>query len=124
MSEVPPAPGVLTGKTVIVDDSPVLVCQLQCLLQALDFDAAHCAEPAQLAGQRPAYVFVELLQLEHNGFCILRMLRGTLDCPLILISGTGRPSDLHWGRQAGATHVLTRPLQLENIREVLHGHPG
>lgn len=111
------------GKAVIIDDSPVLAVQLQSLLQAQGFEAVHCSRPAELSG-RPACIFTELLQLDNNGFRILRALREHFDCPLILVSGTGRLSDQHWGRQAGAMHVLTRPLRLQELRKILKEPSG
>ena len=64
-------------------------------------------------------IFVEVLQACGNGFQLLRELARTRACPLVLLTGTGRASDRHWGLQAGAAAVLRRPVDEAALRACL-----
>lgn len=107
------------GKVLIVADSPVLSLQLQRQLHALDVpampvEAANVRLHAE--GARLAIVDVQLLQ--GNGFAVARELASAA-CPVVLTSGTGRDTDIHWGMGAGATAVLTRPVSSARLQQVL-----
>lgn len=95
----------------ILDDSPVLARHLQAQLAALGHHASIHADPAELSGIEADLIFVELLQASGNGFQLLRALARSRSCPLVLLTGTGRSSDRHWGLQAGAAAVLRRPVE-------------
>lgn len=115
----------------ILDDSPVLARHLQLQLQRLGIGAAlHTAAEADCehnaAAAAPAsiqceadVIFVEVLQACGNGFRLLRELARTRACPLVLLTGTGRASDRHWGLQAGAAAVLRRPVDEAALRVCL-----
>lgn len=110
-------------RALILDDSPVLLRQLQQQLQQLGLHAAPLdAAVATQAGQRlqADVIFVELLQTAGNGFRLLRALARSQACPLVLLTGTGRASDRHWGLHAGAAAVLRRPVELAALRNCLH----
>lgn len=111
----------LRAQALILDDSPVLARHLQLLLERLGIgadvwtEARHAQAPgsglALRAEAPPAdVIFVEVLQACGNGFQLLRELARTRACPLVLLTGTGRASDRHWGLQAGAAAVLRRPV--------------
>lgn len=135
----------LRTQALILDDSPVLARHLQLLLGRLGIGAEVCAEATAEAGGEmgsetgsemgrdlgadagaetaiPAEVdviFVEVLQACGNGFQLLRELARTRACPLVLLTGTGRASDRHWGLQAGAAAVLRRPVDEAALRACL-----
>jgi CheY-like chemotaxis protein len=110
---------------VIVDDSPLLLLQLQLQLVTLGFgvtavtDAARLPAPATGA----AVVFIELQLMQANGFRLTRLLARCCSCPLILLTGTGRRTDLQWGLRAGACAVLKRPVRDSELRAVLQTLP-
>jgi CheY-like chemotaxis protein len=102
----------LRPQALILDDSPVLARHLQQLLGRLGVGADVQAEDADI-------IFVEVLQACGNGFQLLRELARTRACPLVLLTGTGRASDRHWGLQAGAAAVLRRPVDEAALRACL-----
>ena len=103
----------------ILDDSPVLARHLKLQLQALGLRPSIHADAASLPGPEVRLIFVELLQAGGNGFQLLRALARQRACPLVLLTGTGRSSDRHWGLQAGAAAVLRRPIELPALRRCL-----
>lgn len=95
----------------VLDDSPVLARHLQQQLRKLGLRAeAVTASAADGPVPEADVIFVEVLQASGNGFQLLRALARTQGCPLVLLTGTGRSSDRHWGLQAGAAAVLRRPV--------------
>jgi DNA-binding response OmpR family regulator len=69
--------------------------------------------------QAPALVCVELLGVNTNGFKVVRQLRQTLSCPIVLFTSTGRLTDFDWGKAAGATAVLQRPCPTQLLHACL-----
>lgn len=111
----------MTATALIIDDSPILGLQLGQWLEGFGFtvrsiSAVDCESACRGAGherawpQELALIFVELAQAQGNGFQLLRQLQPLTRCPLVLVSGSGRSSDVEWGLQAGAAAVLSRPL--------------
>ena len=106
------APAPETPLALIVDDSPFLALHLARLLDAQGLQAripADAAELRALAGSA-AMIFVELELFAASGFEVTRELAASCNCPLVLLTGTGRTTDRQWGLRAGARAVLPRPL--------------
>jgi CheY-like chemotaxis protein len=105
----------------IVDDSPFLAAHLARLLCALGLDARTPADAAELRALAPgaAVVFVELELFHATGFEVTRELAVHCACPLVLLTGTGRKTDLQWGLRAGASAVLPRPVTMQALQAAL-----
>lgn len=101
----------------IVDDSPFLAAHLALQLAALGLDAQVPANNAELRKLAPAAaaILVELELFQASGFAVARELAGEFSCPLVLLTGTGRKTDLQWGLRAGAGAVLPRPLSEKTL---------
>jgi len=108
-------------KVLVVDDSPLLAAQLQQMLATLGLVAttAHEPEAAPALAVGMAVAFIEIQLLHNNGFQLTRQVRATAGCPVVLISGSGRVTDVEWAVRAGASAVLTRPLQQEALQWTL-----
>lgn len=108
-------------QALILDDSPVLSLVLQAQLEAEGLTVRAVGTEAELLQQATgaAVAFVELQLWQCNGFRVARRVAGMQACPVVLISGTGRRTDLHWGIRAGAAVVLTRPVTLRQLRQAL-----
>jgi CheY-like chemotaxis protein len=105
----------------IVDDSPFLSAHLSCLLLSLGLEAripADTAELRRLAAQA-AVIFVELELFQACGFEVTRELAQHCSCALVLLTGTGRKTDLQWGLRAGASAVLPRPVTAAALQTAL-----
>ena len=101
----------------VLDDSAALALQLRRVLEALGYEV-YTLDPARLVlplTPAPALICIELLGLESNGFKLLRQLAAVHECPQLLMTATGRVTDLHWGLRAGATAVLRRPCTLAQL---------
>lgn len=96
----------------ILDDSPFLALQLAQQLKdfGLRTHAPASNEELLALADSAAVVLIELQQFAVNGFQVTRELAAQCACPLILLTGTGRGTDLHWGLRAGACAVLARPV--------------
>lgn len=108
---------------IIVDDSLTLALLLSRQLEALGYQV-QLREPVQLHSPMPAtaeLVCVELHGVGSNGFKILRALRRACQCRLLLLTASGRRSDIAWGRSAGADAVLQRPFSGDDLAACLAG---
>jgi CheY-like chemotaxis protein len=105
----------------IVDDSPFLAVHLGRLLEALGLQARTPSAPAELCAlsAEAAIIFVELELFQGSGFEVTRELAARCACPLVLLTGTGRNTDLQWGLRAGASAVLPRPVTARALRTTL-----
>ena len=109
------------GPVLLVCDHPLLTALLQTLLdraglasQAVGSSAVH-----NLVTLAPRGVVLDLVLVEVNGFALLRQLAQQLSCPLVLLTATGRVSDIYWGSNAGATTVLAYPPDPEALQAAL-----
>lgn len=109
------------GTALILDDSPILAQQLRLLLQQCGFTVVVETPPVDIQAlpQPLALICIELLQESANGFQLLRQLSREVQCPLLLLSGTQRSSDVQWGLRAGAAAVLSRPLTAAALEQCL-----
>ncbi|HEY0963184.1 MAG TPA: response regulator [Pseudomonadales bacterium] len=105
----------------VVDDSPFLALHLARQLDECGFHTQVPADAAELRALAPqaALVCVELEQFHASGFELTRELAEQCACPLVLLTGTGRNTDLQWGRRAGASVVLQRPIRAAMLRAAL-----
>jgi CheY-like chemotaxis protein len=105
----------------IVDDSPFLAAHLSCLLLSLGMDARVAVDAADLRvlAAQAAVIFVELELFHASGFEVTRELAGQHACALVLLTGTGRKTDLQWGLRAGASAVLPRPFTTATLQTAL-----
>ena len=104
---------------VVCEESATLALQLQRALEALGFAVQVC-DPAGLnlpLHPAPALICVELLGSHRNGFKLLRQLALHHACPRLLLTASGRSSDVYWARRCGATAVLARPFTLQQLQQ-------
>ena len=97
---------------IVCDDSVTLGLLLCRQLATLGYRVQYIA-PEQLRlplAENPALFCVELLGNHSNGFKLLRQLRRHHACRSLLLSASGRRTDIAWGRAAGADAVLLRPF--------------
>jgi CheY-like chemotaxis protein len=108
-------------QALIVDDSPFLALHLSRLLAAQGLQARVPADPGELRALAPeaAVIFVELELFQASGFEVTRELAEHSPCPVVLLTGSGRNTDLQWGLRAGASVVLPRPVTDMTLRAVL-----
>lgn len=117
------APGFAATRplALIVDDSPFLAAHLSSLLSSLGVEARVAENAAQLntLAVEAAVIFVELELFQACGFEVTRELAELHACPLVLLTGSGRKTDLQWGLRAGARMVLPRPVTVATLKTAL-----
>lgn len=104
---------------VVCDDSATLSLLLGRQLETLGYRVQQLT-PAQLRlplTETPALFCAELLGNASNGFKLLRQLRRHHACRSVLLSASGRRTDIAWGRAAGADAVLLRPFSFEQLAQ-------
>lgn len=119
----PAANGAATAQplALIVDDSPFLALHLGRQLESLGFNAYVPGDPADLRERmaQAALICIELELFHASGFEVARELAEQCACPLVLLTGSGRKTDLQWGLRAGASAVLQRPVRVDALRTAL-----
>jgi CheY-like chemotaxis protein len=116
------------GETILlVDDEPALTKALQNILQRLGYavTATNQARTAlTLFREQPAHydvLITDLTMPEMNGVELIRQVRAARpDMPLILISGYNSGLTRENLRTAGVSELLEKPLNVQNLAEVLH----
>lgn len=115
-----------TAPVLVFDDSPALAANLQQQLRDCGVAARCTADVDELlrGAAGAVLVFIELyLPLclpRDNGFRLCRQLRNLHPrCAVVLLSGTGRATDLPWALGAGALAVLARPFTVDQLKPVL-----
>lgn len=104
----------------IVEDSATLALLLTRQLQSLGYEVLRLSADAVLLPQPgvPAALCIALLGHDSNGFKLLRRLQRH-QCPRVLLTASGRDTDLEWGLRAGATAVLRWPPTLMQLQHAL-----
>jgi signal transduction histidine kinase/CheY-like chemotaxis protein len=110
----------------IVDDSEDTIAMLVQLLKiggANVTSATNGADALRIASEREFDVILSDISMpEMDGFEFLQRLRqinGRQNVPVIAITGFGRPDDVERARAAGFYSHLTKPLNLDELADVL-----
>lgn len=124
LSKQCPAPGEAGARRVLIlDDSPLQILLLRRLLEALGFEVASAGTPAearaQIAMRRPDLLLVELLPGQGNGFEHGSLLMEAHGIPAILLSASGRGTDVLWARRLGFAHCLRCPPGLRDVQRAV-----
>ena len=106
---------------ILVCDHALVSRLLQARLNAVGITCTVVNSAAVPTLRDPAVqgVLIDVVLVQTNGFAMLRALALQVCCPLVLLSASGRQSDLAWGRNAGASAVLTYPPDMEVLRDRL-----
>jgi two-component system CheB/CheR fusion protein len=117
-------------RALVVDDAVDAASSLARFLRVhgMEVDVAHDGHAALEAVARfnPEIVFLDLELPKLDGLEVARRLRRRLGgerITLVATTGHGRPEDLRRSAEAGFDHHLTKPLDPDEIRALLHS-PG
>jgi PAS domain S-box-containing protein len=117
-------------KVLYVEDNAVNALLMQAMLARLPgLQFEHTASPLQaieLARRSvPELLLLDIQLPEIDGFELLRRLRAdeaTREVPAIAVSAGAMPSDIERALQAGFAAYLTKPLDLEELLQVVQQH--
>jgi signal transduction histidine kinase len=112
---------------VVVDDSADVRESLKDYLEILGHRVATAADgPAgveRIIETTPAFALVDIGLPGIDGYEVARRVRDALgdSVTLVAITGYGQPRDKEAARQAGFDRHFTKPLDLDALRDLLHG---
>lgn len=108
-----------TIEILVVDDEAEIRALLRAYLGAqgfrvLEADSAGAAR-AMLARHGVALALVDLGLPDEDGLSLTRSIRGTLDLPIIILTGRGDTVDKVVGLELGADDYITKPFDLREL---------
>ena len=115
------------GKVLVVDDSLSVRTQMDlCLrLNDLSVDLAEDAEEALELVEKGRYdvIFLDVVLPEMDGYKVCKLIKGnetTRSTPIVMLTGKTSPFNKVRGVMAGCDRYLTKPVDAEELRNVLH----
>jgi CheY-like chemotaxis protein len=116
-------PDAAAAAVLCIEDNPVNLLLMQAMLEHVPgvraVSAATALEGLQMArAEPPALVLTDIVMPHMNGFELLRQLRAELATraiPVIAVSASAMPADVHAGLAAGFDAYLTKPLDLQRL---------
>ena len=114
----------------IVDDEPVTLTVLECLLQQHGYQillAHDGSEALDLLRRRPIdLILADVAMPGLNGYQLCEQVKNSDDpalalTPVILLSARALASDIRYGKSLGADDYLTKPLDLVSLLAVIKG---
>jgi two-component system cell cycle response regulator len=117
----------VNGKVLVVDDSLSVRTQMDlCLrLHNLSVDLAEDAEAALdlIEGRNYDVIFLDVVLPEMDGYKVCKLIKAdamTRSIPIVMLTGKSSPFNKVRGVMAGCDHYLTKPVDAERLRTVLH----
>ncbi len=119
----------------VVDDERSVRVVLSDLLALDGWDVVAVDDGAEvedrLTEERFDLIILDLQMPGMNGFEVLRMVRRNPathlhwktppDVRVVALTGAGNPEALAFAKRVGADVTLTKPFDLEDVRQALHG---
>ena len=75
-----------------------------------------------IRSEKPNVVLLDIMMPDVSGLEVLRFMRrepGLEQTPVVIVSAKTLPSDIRTGLEAGATAYLTKPVDIEKLRETV-----
>jgi PAS domain S-box-containing protein len=122
-----PAPALIRQRVLLVDDNRDAAHSLATLVELLGHEvrvAYDGAEALEVAAEfRPQVVLLDIGLPKMNGYDVARRIREQAwgeGVVLAAVTGWGQDHDREQAREAGFDRHLTKPVQLETVRGLLH----
>lgn len=117
----------LNGKVLVVDDSLSVRTQMDLCLRLNDVsvDLAEDAEEALELIEKGDYdvIFLDIVLPEMDGYKFCKLIKSnetTRSTPIVMLTGKSSPFNKVRGVMAGCDRYLTKPVDAEELRLVLH----
>ncbi len=125
--EVPsPTSALQAHRILIVEDQRALRFPMMRLLQSLDQKVVEASDGTtalkRVKEYRPEIVFCDIGLPDLDGYAVARAIRSDQDLSgtfLVAVTGYGQDNDRQLARQAGFDRHLTKPIGIEQLREVI-----
>ena len=120
------------GRVLVVDDDPRLlhIVEMYLNIEGFDVRTAENGEDALalLQPEPPDLVILDIMMPGIDGIEVCRRIRGTeatSAVPVIMFSALSGDDDMERARQAGATHMISKPFNLVGLGAVVRSFlPG
>ena len=113
-------------KIIIVEDQPDVADLLEEMLTIDPYEVIkiHSSGGALslIRAEKPDAVLLDIMMPDVSGLEVLRFLRrepGLRQIPVVIVSARTLPEDIHTGLEAGATAYLTKPVDVNLLRETV-----
>jgi two-component system cell cycle response regulator len=115
------------GKVLVVDDSLSVRTQMDLCLRLHDLavDFAEDAEAALEMIEKDSYdvIFLDIVLPEMDGYKVCKLVKSntvTRSTPIVMLTGKTSPFNKVRGVMAGCDRYLTKPVDTEELKTVLH----
>ncbi len=106
----------------IVDDSRTMVHALRVFLERAGFNTISAFDGVEAVAaareHRPDLIIMDIVMPKMNGFEATRILtrdEETAAIPIVIVSGSERPTDRVWGTKLGAKGYLAKPFRKDAL---------
>jgi DNA-binding response OmpR family regulator len=113
-------------KIIIVEDQPTVADLFEEILSADQYQVIkiHSSTGALsvIQAEKPDVVLLDIMMPDVSGLEVLRFMRrepGLQHIPVVIVSAKSLPSDIRTGLEAGATVYLTKPVDVDTLRETV-----
>ena len=113
-------------KVLVVDDSPTEIFQFKDMLESLGFEVITAENGrdgvALAAKEQPDCVLMDIVMPDMNGFQATRQISNgaeTSHIPVIIVSSKDQETDKVWGERQGAQGYVTKPVELDELIEII-----
>ncbi|OQW95748.1 MAG: hypothetical protein BWK79_01350 [Beggiatoa sp. IS2] len=114
-------------RALVVDDAlPVRKSmEIQLGLFGMEIDFAETGEEALKYAQKQVYdiIFLDLMLPGIDGYKVCKLIKSdkmSKNTPVVMLTGKGSRFDKLRGTMAGASVYLTKPVEPEKLKEVIH----
>jgi DNA-binding response OmpR family regulator len=114
-------------KILVVEDNFATRTMLEHTLELEGYDVVALADgtavAAQLAGQVPALVILDIMLPGLDGFAVLKNIRGadrTHDLPVLMLTALDDADSTWQGWTGGCDYYLNKPFDTEDLLSVVH----
>ena len=115
-------------KIIIVEDQPDIADLLEEMLRLDQYQVIkiHSGTGAlsMISAENPDVVLLDIMMPDVSGLEVLRFMHrepGLQQIPVVIVSAKTLPEDIRTGFEEGATAYLTKPVDMDKLRETVAG---
>ena len=115
-------------KIIIVEDQPDIADLLEEMLRLDQYQVIkiHSGTGAlsMIPAENPDVVLLDIMMPDVSGLEVLRFMHrepGLQHIPVVIVSAKTLPEDIRTGFEEGATAYLTKPVDMDKLRETVAG---
>lgn len=117
------------ARILIIDDSPTETFRFKEILEKNGFEtleASNGADGVTVAkAELPDLILMDVVMPGVNGFQATRQITRaseTKHIPVVIVSTKDQATDRLWGKRQGAKDYLVKPVEEEQLIDVIHQH--